>query len=99
MSSFGNLRVQINSVRNGRPIEGAKIRIYETGNPDRIVEEAVTNAQGQIETLELEAPPLEYSMEPSVNQPYSEYNILIEAEGFEGLEVNSAEILPGETAI
>lgn len=99
MSSFGNLRVQINSVRSGRPIEGAKIRIYETGNPDRIVEEAVTNAQGQIETLELEAPPLEYSMEPSVNQPYSEYNILIEAEGFEGLEVNSAEILPGETAI
>ena len=38
-------------------------------------------------------------MEPSVNQPYSEYNILIEAEGFEGLEVNSAEILAGEMAV
>lgn len=99
MSSYGKLRVQINSVRSGRPIEGAKIRIYETGKSDAIVEEAITNSQGQIEPVELEAPPLEYSMEPSVNQPYSEYNILIEAEGFEGLEVNSAEILAGEMAI
>ena len=99
MSSYGKLRVQINSVRSGRPIEGAKIRIYETGKPDAIVEEAITNSQGQIEPIELEAPPLEYSMEPSVNQPYSEYNILIEAEGFEGLEVNSAEILAGEMAV
>lgn len=99
MSSYGKLRVQINSVRSGRPIEGAKIQIYETGKPDTIVEEAITNSQGQIEPVELEAPPLEYSMQPSVNQPYSEYNILIEAEGFEGLEVNSAEILAGEMAI
>lgn len=99
MSSYGKLRVQINSVRSGRPIERAKIRIYETGKPDAIVEEAITNSQGQIEPIELEAPPLEYSMEPSANQPYSEYNILIEAEGFEGLEVNSAEILAGEMAV
>ena len=97
--SSGRLSVQIVSGRNRRPIEGARVRVYQTGAPDNIVEETVTDAQGQIEPIELPAPPIEYSMEPSANQPYSEYNLLIEAEGFEGIEINSAEILPEETAI
>ena len=72
--SSGRLSVQIVSGRNRRPIEGARVRVYQTGAPDNIVEETVTDAQGQIEPIELPAPPIEYSMEPSANQPYSEYN-------------------------
>ena len=46
--------------------------------------------------LELAAPPVEYSLQPSVEQPYSKYNLNVEAEGYEPVEVSGSEILSGE---
>ena len=98
-SSFGRLRLAITSYGTGRPIENASIQIANTGQPDQVIEEVTTDVTGQTTSLELSAPPVEYSLEPSANQPYSEYNFLIQAPGYEALEINSAEILAGETAI
>jgi peptidoglycan hydrolase-like protein with peptidoglycan-binding domain len=75
------------------------VRIINENEPERTLEEAVTNAQGQLNGIELEAPPLEYSMEPGAFKPYSEYTIFISAPGFEAVEVSGAEIFSGETAI
>ena len=98
-ASFGKLRVQINSLQDGKPIEGAMIQISSTGLPDKVLDETTSNNLGQITPIELPAPPFEYSQEPFANQPYSEYNFKISAPGFEPIEINSAEILPDETAI
>ena len=42
------------------------------------------------------APPLEYSMEPGMNQPYSEYTLQISAPGFAPVEISGSELLPGQ---
>ncbi len=95
----GKLAVNVTSERDNRPIEGASVRITYTGQPDNIVEETITNDEGQIPDIELDAPPIEYSMEPGANKPYAEYTIFISAPGHETFEVSGAEIFSGELAI
>lgn len=97
--SYGHLQVNATSILGSRPITGATVRVSITGQPNSMVEEAVTNVIGQTNSIDLLAPNLEYSMEPSVEQPYSEYDIEVVAPGFETVEISGAEILPGETAI
>lgn len=96
---YGKLNVNVVSENTSRPVEGAMIRITAENAQGRTIEEARTNAQGQLNDIELEAPPLEYSMNPSADKPYSEYTIYISAPGFETTEVSGAEIFSGETAI
>ena len=87
------------SIQNNFPIQNATVRISYKGNPDSTVEEVSTNSSGQTEQVSLDAPPLEYSMSPSDEQPYSEYNLHISAPGFKPLVVSGTEILPEATAI
>lgn len=97
--SYGHLQVNATSILGSRPITGATVRVSITGQPNSMVEETITNVIGQTNSIDLLAPNLEYSMEPSVEQPYSEYDIEVVAPGFETVEISGAEILPGETAI
>ncbi len=95
----GRLQVNVISALGATPIPGAKVAIYYTGEPERELEEVTTNSSGQTEELELSAPPLEYSVEPSEQQPYSEYTIEVTAPGYEPVEVAGTEILPEVTAL
>ena len=61
----GSLKVEVLANRTRRPIEGAKITISYSGKPDSTVEEVSADDSGMSEKLTLDAPPLEYSMEPS----------------------------------
>ena len=56
-------------------------------------EEVTTDSSGRTPVIELKTPPLEYSMEPVEQQPYSEYTIQIEAEGFEPKEIAGSQVL------
>ena len=49
--------------------------------------------------IDLPAPPLAYSLEPVDQRPYSEYNIQVEAPGYEPVLVSGTEILPDVTAV
>ena len=69
----GSLKVEVLANRTRRPIEGAKITISYSGKPDSTVEEVSADDSGMSEKLTLDAPPLEYSMEPSENQPFAQY--------------------------
>lgn len=60
-------------------MENALIRISYKGEPDKVIEEVRTDNSGRSPELELSAPPLAYSMEPVEYQPYSEYNVYVEA--------------------
>ena len=95
----GKMQVQVRTEVQNRPIAGAKITISYTGAPEETLEEVQTDANGQTEFLELPTPPLEYSLEPSEEQPYSEYNIRIQAPGFEPVEISGSELFSGETSI
>ena len=95
----GTLRIQLTNRSNGIPVQGAKISVSYTGNPSQIIEEVSSDDSGNTETLTLNAPPLEYSMEPSEQQPYSEYTIQVTAPGYRDITVSAIDILPGEAAI
>lgn len=97
--SFGKLLVRVNSQANLRPIENARIQITRTGDPNNVIEELTTNSVGRAESVELPAPPLDYSLEPESLQPYSEYTLVISAPDFEDFTVSGAQILPTVTAL
>ena len=96
---YGKLNIHVVSDNSGFPIPDATVQITSENEPESIIEEAVTNNVGQLNDIELTAPPVDYSMTPSANKPYSEYTITISAFGFESVEINGAEIFSGETAI
>lgn len=95
----GGLLVSVLSSVNNRPIENAVVTISYTGNPNNIIEQVRTNSSGQTELLSLSAPPLEYSMEPGIEQPYSEYTLNVTAEGFEPFDVSGTEVLPNNNSV
>ncbi len=99
MPDTGTLQVSLVSSRGQRPITDASVEISSTGEPDRILEVLGTDSSGQTETIELETPPLEYSMEPGLNQPYSEYNLRVTAPGFEPVEIAGSQMLSGQLAL
>ena len=73
---------------------------FYTGVPDSQLEKLTTDSSGQTETIELDAPPLEYSLDVDNElQPYSEYTLRVEAPGFEPVSIAGAEILSSVTAI
>ncbi len=98
-TGMGRLQINVTSSLGLIPIQDAVITISYTGIPDVTIERLTTNSSGQTETIELPAPPLEYSMEPVEQQPYSEYNIQVEAPGYEPVLVSGTEILPDVTAV
>lgn len=95
----GGLRATVVSASDNRPVENATVTFSYTGEPDSIIERVTTNSSGQTELVSLAAPPLEYSMEPGINQPYSEYTLTVSAEGFEPFDVSGTEILPDTNSI
>ena len=98
-TSSGLLQINVINIQNNFPIQNARVTISYKGEPDRTVEQLTTNSSGQTEQVQLPAPPVEYSLEPSIIQPYSEYNLMVEAEGFEPLAISGTEILAQATAI
>ena len=86
---MGKLRVETTSVVGNVPVENARITISYTADPESPMEELRTNANGQTEEISVAAPPLEYSMEPNQPQPYSEYTVHVEAEGYRPVRAGS----------
>ena len=95
----GKLQINVTSSLGLIPIPDATVTISYRGTPDTAVEKLTTDSSGQTEAVELVAPPLEYSVEPSDEMPYSEYNIQVEAPGYETVLVSGTEILPDVTAL
>ncbi|MBE5948801.1 MAG: peptidoglycan-binding protein [Lachnospiraceae bacterium] len=96
--SRGSLQVVVLS-ENNRPVENARVQISYTGEPSNVLEELVTNSSGRTEPINLLTPPLEYSLNPGIEQPYSEYTLRITAEDFAPLEIVGTEILPNTRSV
>ena len=75
-SDRGKLQIQITSSIDSFPVPDASIRISYTGIPETPLEELTTDSSGQSETIELDAPPVEYSLDvTNEEQPYAEYTL------------------------
>lgn len=89
----GILRIRLYSRNDGTPVSGARVSVAYTGGPQDIIEDLVSDTSGNVEPLTLRTPPIEYSMEPQNRQPYAEYNVTIEAEGFRPITVSGIEVM------
>ena len=91
----GRLKIQVTSSIGSVPIPDASIEISYTGDPDSVLETVNTDENGQTPVIDLPAPPVEYSMSPGENQPYSEYNLRIRSKDYESVTISGAQILSG----
>ena len=96
----GTLQINVTSSVNAFPVERAEISISYTGVPESTLEKIQTDSSGQTETIELAAPPEEWSLDIEEHrQPYSEYTLSIKAPGFEPVNIAGTEILANVKAI
>lgn len=96
----GKLQINVTSEITSRPVADAVVSISYTGVPESTLEQLNTDSSGQTEEIELDTPPLEYSLNPTIeSMPYAEYTLDIRAPGFESMSISGAELLPDVTAI
>ncbi|GAA0781719.1 peptidoglycan-binding domain-containing protein [Hathewaya limosa] len=101
MASTGRLKVQVLKSDSLAPIEQAKVTVTKVPEPGEQTKQAEisTNISGETNEIELPAPPIENSMKPSSNLPYSLYDIKIEQPGYNPLRIKGVQIFPEELAI
>lgn len=95
----GGLQINVTSDIGFIPIQNAVISIAYTGTPGTTLETLQTDSSGQAQEVQLMAPPLSYSLTPESPMPYSEYNLTVEAPGYEPVMVSGVEVLPDVTAV
>ena len=95
----GGLQINVTSDIGLVPIRNAVISISYTGTPETTLETLETDISGQAEEVQLSAPPLSYSLTPESPMPYSEYNVTVEAPGYEPVMISGVEVLPDVTAV
>lgn len=95
----GKMRINVYDKQQGIPLADARISLAYTGNPKRIINEITTDSEGAVNLDDLPTPPVEYSMEPGENQPFSEYTIDVNADGYEEINISGIDVFSGETSI
>ena len=88
----GSLKVEVLTNRTRRPIS-------YSGDPDSKVEEVSADDSGMSEKLTLDAPPLEYSMEPSENQPFAQYTVKVTAPGYRPVSISGVQVFSEQLAL
>ena len=95
----GKMRINVYDRQQGTPLADARISLAYTGNPERIINEITTDSEGAVNLDDLLTPPVEYSMEPGENQPFSEYTIDVKADGYDEINISGIDVFSGETSI
>ncbi|MBR3834575.1 MAG: peptidoglycan-binding protein [Lachnospiraceae bacterium] len=98
-TDFGSLRISVVTNTGYTPIPNARIQIASSGEPDIVIEELTTDSSGNTPSISLQAPPLEYSMSPTDNQPYSEYNVKVFADDYDEEIITNIQIFSGQPAV
>lgn len=95
----GTMRIKVASSLGQLPVPGASVSIFYTAEPDSAIIQLTTDESGLTEEIELPAPPVQYSLEPSDVKPYAEYNIEVTAPGYEPVYVFGSELLANELSL
>lgn len=98
-SDTGELQVNVVDSDN-TPIRDARVIIRRPDTGENTIEELDTDISGQTPTVSLGTPPLAFSLDENNEiMPYANYDIEIEAPGFETENINNVEVLPQSMAI
>lgn len=97
----GRLRIHVFKGYTSIPIGDAKIIVLQNkeASNKHTIYNLFSDSSGIASNIELEAPPLEYSLKPSAKQPYSLCKIIVEVPGYKKLTISGCQIYPGITSI
>ena len=99
----GYLSISVINASNNRPIQDALVNVYGMNDQQEstglVLENLKTDESGQVRNLTLDAPNIEYSLQPSDVKPYSEYIVEVIAQGFETVQIRGTQILPAVEAL
>ena len=95
----GSLMICVTSSVGFFPVVGATVTISDSDSPEQILETLTTDESGQTTSVLLPAPNPAYSQSPSNPRPYTDYMIEVQADGYDPVRINGAEILPDESSI
>lgn len=99
-NTTGTLKVQLLSIKDSFPISNAVVSVFLTGIFDSPIKTAVTDSSGITPVIELETPPMAYSLDSSdALQPYTEYTIQVQADDYFPVTVAGVELFPEIMAI
>ncbi len=81
-----------------RPAVGAKVEIT---NPDtgEIIEVLETDSLGKTPAIELDTPPIEFSMDPTMPRPFNQYDMRVFYEKEETVEIQNVQVYPDSVAV
>ena len=100
MAEKGRLKVQCFVNETYLPVDKSRIFVRSSATGGNFNEvELVTDSMGETNIIELDAPPLAYSEQPTGQVPYSRYDIRVEREGFQSILINGCQVFPGELSI
>lgn len=99
-SDLGRLKVQCFRGDDYIPIDGAKITVRGTTGTENVKSiDLVTNMVGLTQEIELQAPPVEYSLDENNKQiPYSLYDITVERDGFNTILIRGCQVFSTQVA-
>lgn len=92
----GYLQVELYNQGQASPVIGGRVVVSKNGE---VLYELFTNDSGQTETVALEAPPIEYSINENEPQPYETYDITVTADGYRDVIINGVQIFADRTAL
>ena len=99
----GYLSISVINASNNRPIQDALVNVYGMNDQQEstgiVLENLRTDESGQVRNLTLDAPNIEYSLQPSDVKPYSEYIVEVIVQGFETVQIRGTQILPAVEAL
>ena len=89
----GSLVVSLTSSKDARPIPNATVKIYDPSEPESDLSVLITDSSGQTISTSLPTPKEVLSLSPGIEQPYAEYNLSVEADGFLPVYIAGAQLL------
>ena len=92
----GRLQVELYNQSQATPVVSGRVTVSSGG---QFFYDVYTDSSGQTIEMELEAPPIEYSLEQDEPQPYSTYTIQISADGYKDVIINGAQVFADRTAL
>lgn len=100
MAETGRLKVQCFIGNDYVPVDRVKVTINGRGDyATKRVINLTTDSSGLTEEIELDAPPIEYSLNVNSDKvPYSLYDITVERQGFDPIVIRGCQVFPEEVA-
>lgn len=81
------------------PVMNATVIITKPGEPNSIIRQLTTDRNGLTEVISLAAPNIDYSLAPSEEQPYANYDVRVMAANYETTVIQDVEILADTLAV